>query len=40
MTVMIGEGLEAGERVVLTRLSSPVAGMEVMVEAPKTKEEK
>lgn len=40
MTVMIGEGLEAGERVVLTRLSSPVAGMEVMVEAPQTKEEK
>jgi RND family efflux transporter MFP subunit len=39
-TVMIGEGLEAGERVVLTRLSSPVVGMEVMVEAPQTKEEK
>ncbi|MES2980811.1 MAG: efflux RND transporter periplasmic adaptor subunit [Verrucomicrobiota bacterium] len=39
-TVLIGEGLEAGERVVLTRLSSPVIGMEVTVEKPKTKEEK
>lgn len=39
-TVMIGEGLEAGERVVLTRLSSPVVGMEVMAEAPQTKEDK
>lgn len=40
MTVLIGGGLEAGERVVLTRLSSPVVGMEVTVEKPKTKEEK
>lgn len=39
-TVLIGEGLESGERVVLTRLSSPVVGMEVTVETPKTKEEK
>lgn len=39
-TVLIGEGLEADERVVLTRLSSPVVGMEVTIETPKTKEEK
>jgi RND family efflux transporter MFP subunit len=39
-TVLIAEGLEAGERVVLTRLSSPVNGMKVTVEAAKTKEEK
>ena len=39
-TVLIGEGLEAGERLVLTRLSSPVIGMEVMVESSQTKEEK
>ncbi len=39
-TVLITEGLETGERVVLTRLSSPVNGMEVTVEAAKTKEEK
>lgn len=39
-TVLIAEGLEAGERVVLTRLSAPVVGMEVTVEAATTKEEK
>lgn len=39
-SVIIGQGLEAGERVVLTRLSSPVVGMEVMIDAPPTKEEK
>ncbi len=38
--VLIGEGLEAGERVVLTRLSSPVVGMEVKVEASQTEEDK
>ena len=38
--VLIGEGLEAGERVVLTRLSSPVVGMEVKVEASQTEEGK
>lgn len=38
--VVIGSGLEAGERVVFTRLSSPVAGMEVEVEASPNKEEK
>lgn len=40
MSVLIGEGLEKGDRVVLTRLSSPVAGMEVTVETPQTKEGK
>jgi RND family efflux transporter MFP subunit len=39
-TVVVGEGLNEGERVVLTRLSSPVNGMEVMVETPETGEEK
>jgi RND family efflux transporter MFP subunit len=38
--VLIGEGLVAGDRVVLTRLSSPVAGMEVTVEKSQHKEEK
>jgi RND family efflux transporter MFP subunit len=37
-TVVIGEGLEAGERVVVTRLSSPVEGMDVVVQTSETKE--
>lgn len=36
--VVIGEGLEAGERVVVTRLSSPVEGMDVVVGTSETKE--
>lgn len=36
--VVIGEGLEAGERVVVTRLSSPVEGMDVVVGTSQTKE--
>lgn len=40
-TVVVGEGLEASDRVVLTRLSMPVVGMEVEIEeAAETGEEK
>ncbi|MFD2255675.1 efflux RND transporter periplasmic adaptor subunit [Luteolibacter algae] len=37
-TAVIGKGLEAGDRVCMTRLSGPVVGMEVMVENGKTAE--
>lgn len=40
-TAVVSGGLEAGDQVVLTRLSTPVVGMEVEIEAPtETKEEK
>jgi hypothetical protein len=38
-TVVISDGLESGDRVVLTRLSAPVNGMEVEIEEPATDEE-
>jgi RND family efflux transporter MFP subunit len=37
-TAVVSKGLEAGDRVVLTRLSTPVVGMEVEIEAPAEKE--
>lgn len=39
-TALVSGGLEAGDRVVLTRLSAPVAGMEVEIEKDPEKEEK
>jgi RND family efflux transporter MFP subunit len=38
-TALVSDGLEAGDRVVLTRLSAPVAGMEVEVEEDTEKED-
>jgi len=37
-TAVLTDGLAAGDRVVLTRLSTPVVGMEVEIEAPAEKE--
>jgi hypothetical protein len=39
-TALVSGGLEAGDRVVLTRLSAPIAGMEVEIEKDPEKEEK
>lgn len=39
-TALVSEGLKAGDRVVLTRLSAPVAGMEVEIEIGAEKEKK
>ncbi len=39
-TALVSGGLEVGDRVVLTRLSAPVAGMEVEIEKDPEKEEK
>jgi RND family efflux transporter MFP subunit len=39
-SALVSGGLEAGDRVVLTRLSAPVAGMEVEIEIDAEKEEK
>lgn len=38
-TAVVSDGLETGDRVVLTRLSTPVVGMEVKIEEPVQKEE-
>ena len=38
-TALVSGGLEAGDRVVLTRLSAPIAGMEVEIEKDPEKEE-
>jgi len=38
-TAVVQKGLEAGDRVVLTRLTAPVVGMEVEIEAPEEAEE-
>ncbi len=37
-TAIVSSGLEAGERVILTRVSAPVVGMEVTIEAPEETE--
>lgn len=39
-TALVSSGLEPGDRVVLTRLSAPIAGMEVEIENDAEKEEK
>jgi multidrug efflux pump subunit AcrA (membrane-fusion protein) len=38
-TALVSGGLEAGDRVVLTRLSAPIAGMEVEIEKDPEKED-
>jgi hypothetical protein len=37
-TALVSGGLEAGDRIVLTRLSAPIAGMEVQIQQDANKE--
>ena len=38
-TALVSSGLEAGDRVVLTRLSAPIAGMEIEIDLDVVEEE-